>query len=287
MESRVAIVTGASSGMGEALSRELVRLGWQVAMADIQENKRLSDELGSKAKFYNTNVADYNSQAKTFDQVFKDYNRLDALCANAGIVDRGSPYILGHRNSDEIPPAPDLLCTDVDWKGVVYGTQLAVHFMRKNKKPGGAIVATASIAAVHPHPTYPEYNGAKAAVLNWVRGTAQILKMKDHVRINCVMPGIVQTNIIPPEMVAAVKPEFLTPIKTIMDAYVKLLDDQSLVGQAIEGSVDKHFFFTDPPFMNGDATKRAITVWDPLFELNHGEMSGLPDAIPGKSFPKT
>jgi NAD(P)-dependent dehydrogenase (short-subunit alcohol dehydrogenase family) len=95
--------------------------------------------------------------------------------------------------------------------------------MRKNKKPGGVIVATASIAAVHPHPSYPEYNGAKAvcdlqtdhcladttmqAVLNWVRGTAQVLKIKDNVRINCVMPGIVATNIIPPEMVAAVKPE--------------------------------------------------------------------------------
>jgi NAD(P)-dependent dehydrogenase (short-subunit alcohol dehydrogenase family) len=123
-------------------------------------------------------------------------------------------------------------------------------------------------------------------VLNWVRGTANILKIKDNIRINCVMPGIVATNIIPPEMVAAVKPEFLTPVKTITDAYVKLLDDRTLYGQAIEGSVDKHLFFPDPPMMNGAATKRAITVWDPLYEMIHGELSGLPDAIPGKSFPK-
>ena len=109
------------------------------------------------------------------------------------------------RSSDAIPPAPNLLCTDVDYKGVVYGTQLAIHFMRKNKKPGGAIVATASIAAVHPHPSYPEYNGAKAAVLNWVRGTAGVLKVKDNIRINAVLPGIVATNIIPPEMIAAVE----------------------------------------------------------------------------------
>lgn len=67
-------------------------------------------------------------------------------------------------DSYRIPPKPDLLCTDVDYKGVVYGTQLAIHFMRKNKTPGGSIVATASIAAVHPHETYPEYDGAKAAV---------------------------------------------------------------------------------------------------------------------------
>lgn len=78
----------------------------------------------------------------------------------------------------------------------------------------------------------------------------------------------------------------MTPIKTVTDAYVKLLDDESLYGQAIECSTDKHLFFPDPPFSNGKASKRAITVWDPLFELLHGELSELPDAIPGKSFPK-
>jgi hypothetical protein len=75
-----------------------------------------------------------------------------------------------------IPPKPDLLTTDVDYKGVIYGTQLAIHFMRKNKTPGGKIVATASVAAIEPHETYPEYDGAKAAVVNFVRATSRILK---------------------------------------------------------------------------------------------------------------
>lgn len=194
------------SGMGTAISRELVKLGWTVAMADINENKSLADELGPKARYYYCDVADYDSQARAFDQVFKDNGKIDALCANAGIVDRGSLFILDKRDSDEIPPAPDLTTTDVDWKGVVYGTQLAIHFMRKNKQPGGTIVATASIAAVHPHPSYPEYNGAKAAVLNFVRGTAPVLKVKENIRFSCVMPGIVHTNIVPPEMIAAVEP---------------------------------------------------------------------------------
>ena len=134
--------------MGTAIARELIGLGWTVAMADINENKDLASELGSKARFYNCNVADYDSQAKTFDQVFKDFGRIDALCANAGIVDRQSWYLLGHRGSDDLPSKPDTSTTDVDWKGVLYGTYLATHFMRKNKKPGGAIVATASIAGV-------------------------------------------------------------------------------------------------------------------------------------------
>lgn len=90
--------------MGEAISRELVRLGWIVAMADIKENKMLTDELGSKARYYDCNVADYYAQAGVFDQVFKDFGRLDALCANAGIIDRVSYYMLDRRGSDEIPP---------------------------------------------------------------------------------------------------------------------------------------------------------------------------------------
>ena len=69
-----------------------------------------------------------------------------------------------------VPPAPNLACTDVDYKGVVYGTQLAIHFMRKNPIPGGKIVATASVAGIYPHESYPEYNGAKAAVINFARG---------------------------------------------------------------------------------------------------------------------
>ena len=79
--------------------------------------------------------------------------------------------------------------------------------MRKNKDPGGAVVVTGSIASIHPHPAYPEYNGAKAAVLNFVRSVAPILKLKENISVNCVMPGIVATEVLPPEMVAAVAPE--------------------------------------------------------------------------------
>ena len=70
-----------------------------------------------------------------------------------------------------------MACTDVDFKGVVYGTQLSIHFMRKNPVPGGKIIATASVAGIYPHESYPEYNGAKAAVINFARGAAPVLKL--------------------------------------------------------------------------------------------------------------
>ncbi|KAF4983582.1 hypothetical protein FZEAL_1032 [Fusarium zealandicum] len=276
---RVAIVTGASSGMGEALSEDLASRGWQVAMADIQPNETLSSKLGDNASFHICDVSDYDSQAACFQEVWVKYGRLDALCANAGIVDKSSIYILDHKDSDEIPPRPNLLCTDVDYKGVIYGTQLAIHFMRKNKTPGGSIIATASLAAVHPHETYPEYDGAKAAVYNFVRATSRVLKIKENIRINCILPGIVATKIIPPEMVAAVSPECLTPTATVVSAYSKCLDDETLYGEAIECSADKMLFTPKPGFQNGLVSQRAVTVWDPLFEMCHHEASQLPDAI--------
>jgi NADP-dependent 3-hydroxy acid dehydrogenase YdfG len=74
--------------MGEALSRHLVSTGWNVAMADIRQNEALSKELGDKAAFFSTNVADYHSQAKTFQGAWDKWGRIDALLANAGICDK-------------------------------------------------------------------------------------------------------------------------------------------------------------------------------------------------------
>lgn len=170
--------------------------------------KSLGDD---NALFFQTKLEDYQSQAAMYQGVYKAWGRIDAVCANAGIVDKSSLYIFGHRgkDADDLPPEPDLSCTDIDYKGVVYGTLLATHFMRLNKpNPGGKIIITGSIAAIFPHQTYPEYSGAKAAVNTFVRGMAPILKAKENIVINCIMPGIVQTPIIPPEMIAAVSAEW-------------------------------------------------------------------------------
>lgn len=140
--------------------------------------------------------------------MWEKWGRIDVVAANAGIVDQSSLYISSYRKEavENIPPEPDLSCTDVDYKGVIYGTQLATHFMRHNPTPGGKIIVTGSIGAIFPHRTYPEYCGAKAAVVQFVRGMAPILKAKENIAINIVLPGMVDTPIVPPEMTKAVTP---------------------------------------------------------------------------------
>jgi hypothetical protein len=71
----------------------------------------------------------------------------------------------------------------------------------------------------------------------------------------------------------------MTPISTIIAAYNKFLDDSSLNGEAIEGSAEKLLIHPRQGLLNGRVTKRAVTVWDPLFKHYHSELSELPDAI--------
>lgn len=68
-------------------------------------------------------------------------------------------------------------------------------------------------------------------------------------------------------MVDAVSPECLTPQSTIVSAYERFLDDEALFGKVIECSADKQFFLETPSLANGRISKRAVTVWDPLFEM--------------------
>lgn len=89
--------------MGYTLAGHLVKSGWNVACVDVnvENGKRAASELGPNADFFQANVASYASQASMFQAVWDKWHRLDALCANAGVVDRSSVYILNHRNSVE------------------------------------------------------------------------------------------------------------------------------------------------------------------------------------------
>ncbi|KAJ5698366.1 hypothetical protein N7462_000371 [Penicillium macrosclerotiorum] len=288
VEDRVAIVVGATSGMGIDLAKDLHTRGWKVAVVGRRREagEALLKELpGDNARFYAADISNYDQYASVFREVRKLWGRIDALCANAGIVDTDSIYIYDWKKQDktvdEIPPEPELTVVDINYKSVVYGTQLATHFMRHNAQPGGRIVITGSIGAVFPHESYPVYCGTKAAVNHFVRGVAPLLKQKENILINVVMPGIVNTPIVPPEMIAAVTPECLTPVATILKGYQTFLEDTTgMAGEILECSAEKLIYYHMPEYGNGHVTKRAITVWEPLFRMMHGEDSGLPDAIP-------
>lgn len=145
-------------------------------------------------------VTSYDSQAHLFKTAWGKWHRLDALIANAGIVDQASHYNLTSKgvSIDEIPPEPNLSCTDVNFKAVVLGTEMAVHYMRHNpaQARGGRIVITNSVSGLYPVPMAPEYSAAKAAALQWARATAPMLGL-EGITINSVLPNGYDTDIMP------------------------------------------------------------------------------------------
>ncbi|KAI7541529.1 hypothetical protein KC331_g8512, partial [Hortaea werneckii] len=90
-ESKVSIVTGATSGMGADLAKHLHAKGWKVALVGRTSaaGERVAKEIGDgNARFFQADVASYASQAAMFKAVWQAWGRIDLLCANAGIVDK-------------------------------------------------------------------------------------------------------------------------------------------------------------------------------------------------------
>lgn len=273
--------------MGIDLAKHLHSKGWKVAI--VGRNKEAGNRIASEindpknARFFQADVASYDSQASMFLSVWQAWGRIDLLLANAGIVDSSSIYIYSHRGKsvEDVPPVPDLSCTDINYKGVVYGTQLATHFMRHNQpQAGGKIIVNASIGGIFPHRAFPEYCGTKAGVIQFVRGVAPLLKAKENILINTVLPGAVATPIVPQGMIDAISEECLTPVSTILEAHDKFIDDDTgMIGKALEASAKDLIFYDPPEYGNGYKTKRAVTVWEPHFRAMHGEDSKLDDAV--------
>ncbi|KAK8117837.1 uncharacterized protein PG998_006118 [Apiospora kogelbergensis] len=286
-ERKVVIITGGTSGIGRDLAHRLHSRGYNVALTGRRtaEGEALAnsmDSTGQTTLFAECHVESYDSQKAVFKAVWDKWSRIDALVANAGIVDKESRYGLARRGAsvDDIPPCPDLGCNDADFKGVVYGTELFTHYMRHNP-PGvkGKIVVTGSIVAIYPCPTFPEYCAVKAAALQWVRVMAPMLLSKENITINTVLPNAYDTGIMP-GFKEAYLDEHLTQKECMMSAYDVFLEDKShtRTGQALETAYQSHYYHEVPEYKSGIVIERTDKVYEPWFQWIHSERSDLPDA---------
>lgn len=155
----VAIVTGASSGIGLALSKHLLEQSWTVILADVAPPP---PEITGTYEFVKTDVSSWDSILALFKHTFKTYSRIDFVAANAGIDDRDD--VCADSATDE--PAPlNFKTINIDLYGAINTYWCALHYMRRN--PGGKqgkIVFTASSAGLYPFASNPEYCAAKHGV---------------------------------------------------------------------------------------------------------------------------
>jgi NAD(P)-dependent dehydrogenase (short-subunit alcohol dehydrogenase family) len=187
LEGKVAMVTGAASGIGRGIAKRLAEMGAIVVLLDINEEKgsEAAAEImaqGGKAKFVRCDVqSDADCQKATKD-VIKEFGKIDILCNNAGIVIRKNVVDLQEREWD--------LALDVTLKGVYLLSHHVIPHMIQNG--GGSIINTGSGWSLKGGPKAASYCAAKAGVLNLTRAMA-IDFGKHNVRVNCVCPGDVDT----------------------------------------------------------------------------------------------
>jgi meso-butanediol dehydrogenase/(S,S)-butanediol dehydrogenase/diacetyl reductase len=182
-ENKVAVITGAASGIGAATARRLAREGARLVLSDVHEDdgRRIVEEVGAAA-FVTADVSKPEDVEGLMQAAVDRCGALHIVCNNAGIGGYGKTPDL------DIELWRKILAVDLD--GVFYGCKYAIPHMRRSG--GGAIVNTASISGLFGDYGFVAYNAAKGAVVNITR-TVAIDHAKEGIRCNCVCPGPIDT----------------------------------------------------------------------------------------------
>jgi NAD(P)-dependent dehydrogenase (short-subunit alcohol dehydrogenase family) len=232
---RVALVTGAGSGIGRATAERLADEGAAVGVTDVDDaggwdTVRRIEAAGSSAAFVHADVSREGDVRSMVDFAVEAFGGLDILVNNAGVV--ATPAF------PDADPEQWMRVLDVNLRGVMLGTHHAIRAMRE--RAGGAIVNIASLAGVGfgPHDA-PDYAATKAGVARFSAALAP-LHERWGIRVNCICPDWVDTpmsrrtrdRMTAEEEAATVPPAILAP-EEIADAAVELIRDDLLAGRVM------------------------------------------------------
>ena len=189
LEGKVALVTGASRGIGKSIALLLASRGADIAInyagntEAAEKTKAEVEALGRKAILVKTDVADAEACAAMIDEVVKTFGRIDILVNNAGITRDGLLMRMKEADWDAV------LTTNL--KSVFNCTKAAVKYMMKARS--GCIVNISSVVGAMGNAGQANYAAAKAGILGFTKATAKEVAARG-ITVNAVAPGFIATD---------------------------------------------------------------------------------------------
>lgn len=184
LEGRRAIVTGAGAGIGRAIALRMSEEGARVAIADVDEegSKKVAAELEGDSLVHRTNVTKAQEVEELVRRVVEEWSGLDIMVNNAGIGIAATTPETTEEDWDRV--------LNVSLKGTFFGMKYTIPAIRDSG--GGSVINMSSIAALVGLKDRAAYSAAKGGIYSLTRAAA-IDHVEEGVRVNCIVPGTVDT----------------------------------------------------------------------------------------------
>jgi NAD(P)-dependent dehydrogenase (short-subunit alcohol dehydrogenase family) len=235
----------------------VVMTGANIIIGDINDargNEIVGDlrkSTGNKHHYYmHCDVTDWQNQVSLFRQSVKlsPTGGIDAVVANAGVSDGQPPFFHEVPDYDAIeePPKPSYKCLEINLIGVMYTSQLALHYLAKNPKssiPSTSLtpapntrdrhlLLVGSIASLGPIPTQGQYCASKHGVLGLFR-SLRSTTFVNGVRVNIVLPYFIDTPILPSTARMLLAGGAMGQPQDVVDAGTRLMADTRIIGRSL------------------------------------------------------
>ena len=190
LEGKVAIVTGAAQGLGEASARRFALAGARVAGVDLQRDKGEAvaadiNAQGGNAKFFHCDLTNTPAVKVCVESIDAEFGRIDALYNNAGVSIAGTVETLAEDDWD--------LMFNINVKAKYIVSRHVIPVMRRGGS--GSIIHQSSESGITGSPYHPGYCASMGAVVNFTRAMA-LTHAPDKIRVNAICPGTIPTEVL-------------------------------------------------------------------------------------------
>ncbi|KAL8784540.1 MAG: hypothetical protein Q9213_003888 [Squamulea squamosa] len=255
MKDKVVVITGGASGFGAGFLRRWAAAGAVVIAADINVGK--GDQLVREMKqitgnpnlhFIQCDVTDWQSQVNLFREAVKlsPHGGIDTVVANAGVVEAKKPFEEPSELDVMNPPPPDISIIDVNLKGVVYTSYLALWYLPRNPGSSSAdpkcvpaqitrdrhLILIASLAGLLPIPGAALYGATKHAIVGLYRNMRASSFMQG-IRVNMICPYFVETPLLNTQTRALLAGGALGKAEDVVEAATRFAADPRVCGRAV------------------------------------------------------